>query len=30
MQDFEYGLYQVGREEMFVPYEQTLADLKIK
>lgn len=29
-QDFRYGLYQVGREEMFVPYEQTLAALKIK
>ena len=30
VQDFEHGLYQVGREEMFVPYEQALADLKIK
>ena len=30
MQGFEHGLCQVGREEMFVPYEQALSDLKIK
>ena len=30
VQDFGFGLYQVGREEMFAPYEQALAGLEIK
>ena len=29
VQGFGWGLYQVGREEMFGPYEQTLKELKI-
>ena len=29
VQGFGYDLYQVGREEMFGPYEETLKELKI-
>ena len=29
VEGFEWGLYQVGREEMFGPYEETLKELKI-
>ena len=29
MQDFGYGLYLTGREEMFGPYEEALTDLQI-
>jgi hypothetical protein len=29
VQGFAHGLYQVGREEMFGPYEGTLKELKI-
>lgn len=30
LQDFTWGFYQVGREEMFVPYEEELGKLKTK
>lgn len=30
IQDFSYGLYTVGREEMLATYEHALADLKIR
>lgn len=29
VEGFGWGLYQVGREEMFGPYEETLKELKI-
>ena len=29
VEGFGYGLYQVGREEMFGPYEKTLKELKL-
>jgi hypothetical protein len=29
VQDFGYGLYRTGREEMFELYEEVLSDLKI-
>lgn len=30
LQDYKWGFYQVGREEMFVPFEEELGKLKIK
>lgn len=29
LQDFGYGIFLAGREEMFGPYEEALTDLKI-
>lgn len=29
LQDFGYGLYRTGREEIFAPYEEVLSELKV-